>query len=100
MKQIYLILLFLLSLMVFGCSPSEPESEGVAQDSAPTTQESDSFEAQVAEYIQKFPYQDTFNYAMRYTDGDPAKLNAWVMGSEPALVKAGEDVVVRQNNDT
>ncbi len=58
------------------------------------------FESQVVEYIQKFPYQDTFNYAMRYTGGDPAKLNVWVMGSDPALVKAGEDTVVRMNNDT
>jgi len=74
-----------------------------ACDKAPTeavTQQTDSFENQVAEYIRKFPYQDTFDYAMLYTGGDPAKLNAWVMGSEPALVKAGEDVVVRQNNDT
>jgi hypothetical protein len=100
MKQLYLISLLVLTLMVFGCSPSERESEGVAQNSAPTTQNSDSFENQVAEYIQKFPFQDTFNYAMLYTGGDPAKLNAWVMGSEPTLVKAGEDVVVRQNNDT
>jgi len=74
-----------------------------ACDKAPTeavTQKTDSFENQVTEYIQKFPYQDTFNYAMLYTGGDPAKLNAWVMGSEPTLVKAGEDVVVRSNNDT
>ena len=70
---------------------------------APTdavTQKSDSFENQVAEYLQKFPYQETFDYAMRYTGGDPAKLNTWVLGSEPALVRAGDDVVVRMNNDT
>ena len=58
------------------------------------------FEAQVAEYIRNFPFQDTYNYAKRYTEGDPAKLNVWVLGAEPALVKAGEDKVVRMNNDT
>jgi hypothetical protein len=58
------------------------------------------FETQVAEYIRLFPYQDTFNYALRYTKGDPAKLNAWVLGAEPTLVKAGDDTVVRMNNDT
>lgn len=100
MKQISLIALLSLTLMVFGCSPSEPESERAAQDLTPTTQESDSFENQVAEFIQKFPYQDTFNYAMRYTSGEPAKLNTWVLGSEPSLVNAGEDAVVRMNNDT
>ncbi len=58
------------------------------------------FEKQVGEYIQKFPYQDTHNYAMNYTQGDPAKFNTWVLGSEPVLVKAGRDKVVRMNNDT
>ena len=57
-------------------------------------------EAEVEEYIRLFPYQDTFNYAMRYTGGDPEKLNTWVLGAEPTLVKAGEDKVVRMNNDT
>ena len=36
MKQIYLILLFLLTLMVLGCSPSEPEPEGVARAEEPS----------------------------------------------------------------
>jgi len=35
-----------------------------------------------------------------YTEGDPTRLNTWVFGAEPALVKAGEDKVVRMNNDT
>lgn len=65
-----------------------------------TTQESNSFEESVAEYIQKFPYQETYNYAVRYTGGDPQKLNIWVVGAEPKLVKAGEDTIVRMNNDT
>jgi hypothetical protein len=60
----------------------------------------ESFEEQVSEYIQKFPYQDTYNYAVSYTGSDPKKLNVWILGAEPALVKAGEDAVVRMNNDT
>ncbi len=74
-----------------------------ACERAPTavvTQKTDSFENQVAEYLRKFPYQDTFDYAMRYTGGDPSKLNTCVLGGELALVKAGDDVVVRMNNDT
>ncbi len=55
---------------------------------------------QVDQYIRDFPYQDTYKYAVAYTDGDPANLNKWVMGSDPVLVKAGEDKVVRSNNDT
>ena len=35
----------------------------------------DDFEKQVEDYIQKFPYQETFEYAMRLTGGDPGKLN-------------------------
>jgi len=65
-----------------------------ANDEAPSP-----FEAEVAEYIRQFPYQDTYNYAKRYAEGDPAKLNVWVLGAEPALVKAGDDKVVRMNND-
>ena len=57
-------------------------------------------ETSVAEYIKQFPYQDTYNYAMQYTGSDPAKFNTWTLGAEPALVKAGEDKVVRMNNDT
>lgn len=62
--------------------------------------EQNDFEKSVADYVQKFPYQDTYNYLMLYTDGDAAKLNTWILGMEPALVKAGEDKVVRMNNDT
>lgn len=61
---------------------------------------SDEYEVQVEDFIQKFPYQDTHDYAMRYTEGDPAKFNVWVLGVEPVLVRAGEDKVVRMNNDT
>ena len=59
----------------------------------------DDFEKQVEDYIQKFPYQETFDYAMRLTGGDPGKLNQWVQASRN-LLKAGEDKIVRSNNDT
>ena len=58
------------------------------------------FESEVEAYIREFPYQDTFNYSTTYTGGDPAKLNTWVIGEEPTLVRAGQDRVVRMNNDT
>jgi len=59
----------------------------------------DDFEKQVDDYIQKFPYQETFDYAMRLTGGDPGKLNQWGQASRD-LLKAGEDTIVRSNNDT
>jgi hypothetical protein len=55
---------------------------------------------QVDQYIRDFPYQATHNYAIQYTGGDPANLNKWVLGTEPVLVEAGDDKVVRMNNDT
>jgi hypothetical protein len=100
LKQLYLISLLALTLMILGCSPSEPESEGAVQDSTPGTQQSDSFENQVVEYIQNFAYQETYKYSLAYTGGDPEKFNVWVPGGEPVLVKAGDDIVVRSNNDT
>ena len=60
----------------------------------------DALEEQVNEYIRQFPYQDTYKYATTYTQGDPTRFNTWVLGAEPVLVKAGEDKVVRMNNDT
>jgi len=60
----------------------------------------DTFEDEVAEYVRQFPYQDTHNYVKTYTKSDPAQFNIWVLGKKPVLVKAGEDKVVRMNNDT
>ena len=60
----------------------------------------DDIEKSVADYIQQFPYQDTYEYAKRYTGGDASKFNTWILGQTPILVKAGEDKVVRMNNDT
>ena len=57
------------------------------------------FENQVADYLQKFPYQNTYAYAMQFTGGDPTKLNKWGQAARD-LLKAGEDAIVRSNNDT
>ena len=58
------------------------------------------FEASVNKYLELFPYQESNKYIRAYTGGDPAKLNVWSFGVEPVLVKAGQDKVVRMNNDT
>ncbi|WP_136806763.1 DUF1214 domain-containing protein [Desulfosediminicola flagellatus] len=57
------------------------------------------FEAHVKEYLRRFPYQETYRYVLLQTGGDPSKLNTWV-NTPRALLKAGEDKIVRSNNDT
>jgi hypothetical protein len=79
--------------MLSGCS----EQESAVEQSAV---QADEFEHQVAEYIEKFPYQETFKYVLAYTGGDPTRFNVWLQPPEPELVKAGEDLVVRTNSDT
>ena len=59
----------------------------------------DDFENQVEDYLQKFPYQNTYAYALQFTGGDPTKLNTWGQAARD-LLKAGEDAIVRSNNDT
>jgi hypothetical protein len=59
----------------------------------------DDFEKQVEDYIQRFPYQNTYEYTLQFTGGDAGKLNQWVQASRN-LLKAGEDTIVRSNNDT
>jgi len=73
-------------IMITACSPEQPTAK-------------DDIEKQVEDYIQKFPYQNTFEYAMLFTGGDAGKLNQWVQASRN-LLKAGEDKIVRSNNDT
>ncbi len=73
-------------IMITGCSPEETTSM-------------DDFERQVEDYIQKFPYQETYDYVVQLTGGDAARLNVWVQASRD-LLKAGEDKIVRSNNDT
>lgn len=58
-----------------------------------------SFNDQVEDYLEKFPYQDTYKYMIKYTGEDPGMLNKPTPG-EPELTKAGEDKIVRMNNDT
>ena len=86
------ILFLLFSIIFVSC--------GKNTEINPNSSKNDLMEIQVEEYIEKFPYQDTYNYSVRYTGGDIKNYNKWVLGAEPALVKAGEDKVVRMNNDT
>jgi hypothetical protein len=65
-----------------------------------STAAQDSFEDQVAEYVRTFPHRLTYDYTVRFTGGDPRNLNRWIGNGEPALVRAGADVVPRTNNDT
>ncbi len=59
------------------------------------------FEQQVEDYFKKFPYQDTYEYVLKYTGGgNAALLNKLFPNSEAVLEKAGSDRVVRMNNDT
>ena len=73
-------------VMLTACAQEEATSKG-------------DFEKQVEDYIRMFPYQETYEYAMQLTGGDAAKLNGWVQASRDPL-KAGEDKIVRSNNDT
>ncbi len=86
-KNLYLALvIFTCGFTITACSPDKSTS-------------TDAFEKQVEDYLQKFPYQETYRYAMLQTGGDPARLNTWV-DTPRGLLKAGEDKVVRSNNDT
>jgi len=49
------------------------------------------FEEQIEQYMETFPYQDSYNDAVKYTDGAPAKLNPRVLGEKLELVQAGAD---------
>src|SRR5210317_1917401 len=87
MKNLYRALVMTTcGIMIPACSPEESTAK-------------DDFEKQVEDYIQKLPYQETFEYAMRLTGGDAGKLNQWGQASRE-LLKAGEDTIVRVNNDT
>ena len=59
----------------------------------------DGFEQQVQEYLRLFPYQETYRYAVLQSGNDAARLNNWI-GTPRGLLKAGEDDIVRSNNDT
>ena len=76
----------LFPVLLIGCAPPESPVEADVVKTA----DIDSIEQQVQEYIQTFPYQDTYTYTVKYTGDDPANLNVWVLGQKPVLVKAGE----------
>ena len=87
MKSLYRALVMTTcGIMITACSPEQSTAK-------------DDIEKQVEDYIQKFPYQNTFEYAMLFTGGDAGKLNHWAQASRN-LLKAGEDKIVRSNNDT
>ena len=86
MKKLFIPLL--ISVLLLSCNQSSEKNLETM------------FENQILEYFKKFPYQDTYNYMLRYTSGDATQLNKIFAGSKPELVKAGEDIVVRSNNDT
>ena len=94
-KQTFTALALLTASLLAGCGSGE--RQGAATSS---TAPHDDFGKSVAEFIEKFPYQDTYEYAMTYTGGEPGKFNTWVIGAKASLVKAGEDKIVRMNNDT
>jgi hypothetical protein len=101
MKPFLAITLLALSLPSCMFAARAQDSEAGSRPATPgTVQKPDSFEAQVAEYIRRFPYQLTYDYTVRFTGGDPKNFNKWVPGGEPALVRAGDDVLPRTNNDT
>lgn len=100
MKKLMIIGIWVIALALAACSKPADEVAAVSAEQNDAIATSANLDAEVEEYIRLFPYQDTYNYIVRYTQGDPAKLNTWVLGSKPTLVKAGQDTVVRMNNDT
>jgi hypothetical protein len=78
---------------------AESQADGTSEQEAAAGNVG-SFERQVAEYVEKYPRQTTYDYTVRFTRSDPAKLNVWLPAGPPALVNAGNDVVPRTNNDT
>ncbi len=92
--KIQSIILASLALFAVSCNSGKEKKENTTSKTEVASAD------QVNEYIKIFPYQDTYNYMKRYTEGKAANLNTWNLGKEPVLVKAGEDKVVRMNNDT
>jgi hypothetical protein len=89
-----------LVLTLAACSEPEPSTEATPSPESSTTKNNITLEEQLPSYYKDFPYQDTYDYFAKYTKKDPSNINQWVLGIEPELVAAGEDTVVRMNNDT
>lgn len=85
--------------LLYGCNPGATDTP--TETAIPVTiNQSDSFEDQVSAYIKNYPYQETYKYIQHYTGASVKGLNVWFWPPEPSLTKAGEDKVVRVNNDT
>ncbi len=76
MTRLWLTAICSFALLTCGCASPESRFDAEAQPGAAAG--GGSFEEQVAEYIKEFPYQLTYDYMIRFTGGDPAKLNTWV----------------------
>jgi hypothetical protein len=85
--------------LLYGCN-SVPGDTPTETAIPVTISQSDSFEDQVSAYIKNYPYQETYKYIQYYTGASVKGLNVWFWPPEPSLTKAGEDKVVRMNNDT
>jgi len=85
--------------IVAACLAACSDRDNGNTQTQPPAQAEDGFEQQVQEYLRLFPYQETYRYALLQTGNDPARLNTWI-GTPRGLLKAGEDDIVRSNNDT
>lgn len=56
--------------------------------------------SEVEAYVRDFPYQETYKYLTTFTQGDATRLNTMLLPPDPFLLKAGDDKIVRSNNDT
>jgi len=92
--KIQSIIIASLAFVAVSCNSGKEKKEKTTSKTEVTSIE------QVAEYIKAFPYQETYEYVKKYTGGDASKLNTWIVGQEPVLIKAGTDKVARMNNDT
>jgi hypothetical protein len=92
--KIQSIIIVSMALFAVACNSGGEKKESTAAKTEVASAD------QVNEYIKLFSYQDTYDYIKRYTSGEASNLNTWILGKEPVLVKAGEDKVVRMNNDT
>jgi hypothetical protein len=85
--------------LLYGCNAGPADTPDETAIPVKISQ-SDSFEDQVSAYIKNYPYQETYKYIQHYTGASVEGLNVWFWPPEPSLTKAGEDTVVRMNNDT
>jgi hypothetical protein len=91
MKNLFII--GMIALLAISCNQSPNKETEVKTELT--------FEQQLEDYFEKYNYQETYKYLLAYTaGGDPQYVNIITPGAEAVLVKAGNDKVVRTNNDT